>query len=65
MAKFRVTVLYKGNVDIVVEAENEKEAQAAAVDEFENVSEMEIIANIADVSTNCFCVTEVENEEDD
>ena len=65
MKKYSVVVHYKGTVKLLVEAEDEKVAQTMAVAEFEDVPQMEIVANIVDVSTNSFCVTEVDEEDED
>lgn len=63
MGKYRVTVFYKGSVELVVEADGEEEARKTAVEEFEDVSDMEVVANIEDISTSRECV--IEEEDDD
>lgn len=63
MAKFKVIVHYQGSADILVEAENEDEAKKKAEQEFDEIPEMELVANLADIGI-CDC-WEVESEEDE
>ena len=63
MAKYKVTVFYKGSVELTVEADSVDEARENAVEEFEDVSDMEVVANIEDISTSRECV--IEEDDDD
>lgn len=63
MAKFKVVVHYQGSADILVEAENEDEAKKKAEEAFDEIPEMELIANLADIGI-CDC-WEVEGEEEE
>lgn len=63
MAKYKVVVHYQGSAEIQVEAENEDEAKKKAEQEFDEIPEMELIANLADIGI-CDC-WELEDEEDE
>lgn len=63
MAKFEVVIHYAGAADIIVEAESEEEARKKAELEFDDISDRELIANLADISI-CDCY-EIEDEEEE
>lgn len=49
MKKFNVNVHYEGGWSFEIEAENEEEAREKAEQMFDDVSDSELIANLADV----------------
>lgn len=52
MKNFKVNVHYEGGWLFEIEAENEDEARKKAEDMFDNISDSELIANLADVFIN-------------
>lgn len=62
MAKFKVSVCYQGSVDLVVDADNEEQAKGSAILAFEDVTAVEIEANIYDVSAASAYETDEEEE---
>jgi hypothetical protein len=49
MKKFNVNVHYEGGLRFEIEAENEDEAKAKAEEMFGDISDSELIANLADI----------------
>lgn len=61
--KFEVSIHYEGVVKVTVDAENEDAARKAAEKEFDEISAVELEANIEDITVSD--VSEFEDEEDE
>ena len=60
MPKFKVTVVYTGEVEIEIEAATAKDAEISSIDAFDEVSPLELERNIVDLSAKA-----EESDEDD
>lgn len=60
MPKFKVTVVYTGEVEIEIEAATAKDAEILSIDAFDEVSPLELECNIVDLSAKA-----EESDEDD
>lgn len=55
MKKYNVIVHYEGAIGIEVDAENEEKAEELAKRAFDEISDAELIANLADIDIcDCF-----------
>ena len=62
--KFRAVIHYEGICDLLVDAKDEDAAKAAAEERFDDIPDMELIANSANVSISVCSATDEEDEDD-